>query len=61
VNENLQKAAQPTNEHEKIILQRVLDYGAACRVHGVGPEVAAKFRAVADAVHKPIQINQPKE
>lgn len=51
MDENLQKAAaQPPTDPEKTILERVLDYGAACRVHGVGPEVTEAYKAVVEAV-----------
>jgi hypothetical protein len=49
MDENLQKAAQPVDPKD-VILERVRDYGAAVRVHGVGPEVAEKYQAVVEAV-----------
>jgi hypothetical protein len=49
MDENLQKVAKPVDPKD-VILERVRDYGAAVRVHGVGPEVTEKYKAVVEAV-----------
>lgn len=51
MDENLQKAAeQPPNDQSERVLELVRDYGAACRVHGIGPEVTDAYKAVVEAV-----------